>query len=149
MITDRKKDLIVTANGKNVAPAHFQNLVRARSPFVAHAVVHGDRRNFCVALIALHEDEVRRWARSEALETKSYSDLVQLPEVRALVQQAVDDVNRQLPAYEQVRKFALLPVPLTIENGMLTSSLKVKRRVVEARYQQILDGFYEGALETL
>jgi long-chain acyl-CoA synthetase len=148
-ITDRKKEIIVTASGKNVAPALFQNRLKARSPWISHVLMHGDGRNFCSALITLHEDEVGAWARAENLPWTSYAELVGRPEVRELVKQAIDDVNRSLPSYEQVRRFAILPAEFTVADGSLTPSLKVKRRVVEERYRDVLDGFYEGTVARL
>lgn len=148
-ITDRKKELIVTASGKNVAPALFQNRLRARSVWISHVLMHGDKRNFCSALITLHEEELSAWARAEGLRWSSYADLVGRREVRELVQQAIDDVNRTLPAYEQVRRFAILPEEFTVADGTLTPSLKVKRRVVEERYRPLLEGFYEGTVARL
>ena len=148
-ITDRKKELIVTASGKNVAPANFQSQLKAASPFVAHVLMHGDRRNFCSALVAIHEDAVARWAKAEGITWKSYADLASKPEVIDLVRQAVDDVNRTLPSYEQVKRFALVPEDFTVANGLLTPSMKMKRRAIEARYADILDRFYDGTLQRL
>lgn len=149
MITDRKKAIIVTAGGKNVAPAHFENLLRSVSPFVADVVMHGDRRSFCTALVTINEDTAGPWARSEGIVYEDYADLASKPEVRALAQQAIDDVNRQLPSFERVRKFAILAEPFTVENGTLTPSLKVKRSVVVERYADQLDAFYEGTVARL
>lgn len=142
-ITDRKKDLIITAAGKNVAPAHFANLLTARCPYVAHVVVHGDRRPYCSALVALDAERTRAWAEKEGLAAKSYSELAALEVVEALVAAHVDEINRTLPTFEMVRRFALLPEPLTEANGLLTPSLKVKRAAVEERYADLLDSLYE------
>jgi long-chain acyl-CoA synthetase len=145
-ITDRKKDIIVTAGGKNVAPAGFENRLKAECPYVAQAVMHGDRRAFCSALVSVDQIAIRRWAREQELSFTDYSDLVRKPEVYGLIQAAIDKVNRDLPSYETVKRFALLPTELTVEDGTLTPTMKVKRRVVEKRYQALLDAFYEGSV---
>ncbi|MCB9678614.1 MAG: long-chain fatty acid--CoA ligase [Alphaproteobacteria bacterium] len=147
-ITDRKKALIITAGGKNVAPAHFESLLKARCPYVGHVVMHGDARPYCTALVTLDPETVGAWAAREGLSARP-EDWPKLDVLRALVQCHVDEVNRQLPSYETVKKFAILDEDFTLENGLLTPSLKVKRKVVEARYQRILDAFYEGSLEEL
>jgi long-chain acyl-CoA synthetase len=145
-ITDRLKDLIVTAGGKNIAPAHFEQRLCGQSPFIAHVVMHGDRRPFCSALIALDFDAVGRWARSQNLSFTDLADLNTKPEILALVQAQVDVVNATLPPFEQVRVFHLIDEALSQEGGSLTATLKVKRAVVTQRHQSVLDGFYEGTL---
>ncbi|MCB9665185.1 MAG: long-chain fatty acid--CoA ligase [Alphaproteobacteria bacterium] len=148
-ITDRKKAILVTANGKNIAPANVEQRVTTRSPLVAHALLHGDRRNFCTALLSLDPEALAAWAKREGLGELDHAALVARPEVREQIQAALDDVNRELPGYEQIRKFALVPEPFTVDNGLLTPSLKVRRRAVEARYTDVLEGFYEGTLSRL
>lgn len=143
-ITGRKKELIVTATGKNVAPAWFQDRIRARTPMVAHALVHGDSRNYCSALIALDGEEAARWARSEGLSVSGYGPLAGHPAVVDAIRQAVDDVNRELPGFAQVRRFHLVPRPFTVDDGTLTPTGKLKREVIEARYRETLEGFYQG-----
>jgi long-chain acyl-CoA synthetase len=142
-ITGRKKELIVTAGGKNIAPAHFEGLLRSRCPYVAHVVLHGDRRPFCVALVTLDRDATARWAAAHRV-SPDPERLHEQPAVRELVQDYVDAVHRDLPPWEHARRIALLPEPFTEANGMLTPSQKVKRRVVEARYASVLDGLYDG-----
>jgi len=148
-ITDRKKEIIITSGGKNIAPAHFQNLLKGRSPYISEVLLHGDHRPYCVALIAIDEENVRRWAAAQGIEATDYADLASKPEVEALIQAEVDAVNAELASHATVRKIALLPEPLTVADGALTPSLKVKRRVVEERYQDILDAFYEGTIRQL
>ncbi len=147
-ITGRKKEMIVTASGKNIAPARFQRLLVARCPYAAQVLVHGDRRPYLVALVTLDPETVGAWARSHDLEEPGdFEDpgaLAALPEVRALVQACVDEVNETLPSHEMVRKIAVLPETWTVEDGSLTPTLKIKRRVVEERYAGILDAFYES-----
>ena len=148
-ITGRKKDLIVTAGGKNIAPAHFEGRLKSGSPYVAEVVMHGDRRPYCVALVAIDEDAVSRWATDRQLSFTDYTDLTSLPEVVALIEQAVERVNRQLPRFEQVKAVALLPELPSRENGLLTATLKVKRREVEARWADLLDDFYIQAVAAM
>jgi len=145
-ITDRKKDLIVTAGGKNIAPAHFEQLLAGQSASIAHVVMHGDRRPFCSALVAIDEEAVGRWARARSLSFANYADLTTKPEVVSYVQGLVDIVNSTLPPFEQVRAFRLIDEPLSQDNGSLTPTLKVKRRVVEERYIDLLDAIYTGTL---
>jgi long-chain acyl-CoA synthetase len=144
-ITDRKKEILVTAGGRNVAPALVANLLRERSPLIGAVLVHGDRRPFCTALLTLSEDAARAWARRENLGgDESLASLATRPEIRQAIQQAVDDVNRQVKAWEQIRRFEILPVDFTVDNGMLTPTLKLRRGVIEARYASVIQGFYEG-----
>lgn len=145
-ITGRKKDLIITAGGKNIGPAHFQNKLKARSPWVAEVLMHGDRRNFCVALVTLEVEAVEKWARESSIPFSGLADLAGNPEVIALIQADVDAVNRELPSYETVKKIHVCDASWTIENGLLTPSMKVKRSVVEDRYRETLDAFYDGAI---
>jgi len=142
-ITGRKKELIVTAGGKNIAPAHFEAMLRERCPYVDHVVLHGDRRPYCVALVTLEVERATQWAADHGVSTDPERLHEQRPLVE-LVQDYVDAVNRDLPPWEQARKVAVLPERFTQNNRMLTPSLKVKRRVVEARYDHILDALYEG-----
>jgi long-chain acyl-CoA synthetase len=141
-ITGRKKDLIITSGGKNIGPAHFQNLLKSRSPWVSQVLMHGDRRPYCVALVTINEESVGKWARDRGLAYASYAELSGLPQVKALVQADVDAINKELPSYETVKKIALCAEDWTVENGFLTPSMKVKRAVVEATWADTLDGLY-------
>ena len=145
-ITDRKKDLIKTSGGKYVAPQHIEGKIKANCPFVSQVIVHGDRRNFCSALITLDEESVKKWATGAGLGDKSYGQLAASPEVKALIQTYLDQVNRDLAKWETIKKFALLPSDLTVEAGELTPSLKVKRKAVEKKYVAVLDEMYQGAM---
>ena len=142
-ITDRKKDLIITAGGKNIAPANFQNRLKATCPHVAHVVMLGDSQRYCVALVGLDVESLGAWARGEGLSTTNYESLVAKPQVHDLIWSFVEEVNRSLPPYETVKKIAMLPEPLTVASGTLTPSLKVKRREVARRFAELVESLYE------
>lgn len=145
-ITDRKKDLIKTSGGKYVAPQMIEGKLKAVCPYISQVVVHGDMRNFCSALFSLEEETIMKWAKENGLAGKNYGDVAASDAVRALIEPFVVEVNQSLAKWETIKKFAILPRDLTIEAGELTPSLKVKRKVVEQKYKQMLDKLYEGAL---
>jgi long-chain acyl-CoA synthetase len=141
-ITDRKKDLIVTAGGKNVAPQNIEGALKAASAYISQVMVHGDKRNFLSALITLNEEAVVKWASAQGITSGGGEGLGGHDAVRKLVQGAVDQVNAGLPSYETIKKFAILPRDFSQETGELTPTLKVKRKFTTEKYQGILDGFY-------
>jgi long-chain acyl-CoA synthetase len=139
-ITDRKKDIIVTAGGKNVAPQNIENLLK-QSPWISQAMVHGDKRPYLVALVTLNVEAMTRFAA----ETGRPNDIAALAadsEVRARVQLEIDAVNRRLSSFESIKKFTILPRDFSIESGELTPTLKVKRKVVTERHRAVLDALY-------
>jgi long-chain acyl-CoA synthetase len=140
-ITDRKKDLIKTSGGKYVAPQKIENLLKLE-PHVSQAVVIGDDRKYCVALVTLEVDEVVRWAKAHGIEVASPEALAASPAVRQLIESEVAHVNRELASFEQVKYFRILPRDLTVETGELTPSLKVKRKVVAERYRREIEEMY-------
>lgn len=142
-IIDRKKDLIVTSGGKNVAPQPIENRLK-QSSFVDAAVLIGERRNFISTLLVPDLDQLEQWAEENGVEFESATDLLQHPAVADLYQQTVDSANAELARYEQIREFRLLLEPLTIKNDCLTPTLKVKRRVIDERFTDIIDGIYSG-----
>jgi long-chain acyl-CoA synthetase len=142
-IIDRKKDLIVTSGGKNVAPQPIESRLK-QSHLVDIAVLIGERRNFISALISPDFEQLQAWATENEVESESVEDLVGRPEVLEVYHKAVDAVNAELARYEQVREFRLLPESLTIENGFLTPTLKVKRRAVDKRFADIIEGIYSS-----
>ncbi|MFL1377298.1 MULTISPECIES: AMP-dependent synthetase/ligase [unclassified Nocardiopsis] len=148
-ITDRKKELIKTANGKYVAPQHLESRFKALCPYVSNLVVHGDRRSYVVALVALDPEAIATWAQENELGALDYAGLTKEPKVRAMVQEAIDELNKDLPRHETVKKFAILPNDLTVEGGEITPSLKMRRRAVESKYQDVLDGMYEDSVQTI
>lgn len=148
-ITDRKKDLIKTSGGKYVAPQLLEGRFKAICPLVSQIIVHGDRRNFCTALITVDKDAITGWAGQNGLGGVSYGELAKHEQVRAMMQGYVDQLNAELPGYQTVKRFALLPKDLSVEDGELTPSLKVKRKAVEKKYMDVLDDMYEGAINEL
>jgi long-chain acyl-CoA synthetase len=140
-ITGRKKDIIITAGGKNIAPANVENVLR-QSRWISHAVLFGDRKPYCVALLTLDADEIGPWAAAKGLPSDLES-LVGHPEVRALVQGVVDEANSHFASVSQVKKFVLLTRDLSQEEGELTPTLKVKRNVVHRLHSGLYEGLYE------
>jgi len=140
-ITGRKKDIIITAGGKNIAPANVENALR-QSRWISHAVLFGDRKPYCVALLTLDADEVLPWAAERGLPSDLES-LVGHPDVRALVQGVVDEANSHFASVSQVKKFVLLSRDLSQEEGELTPTLKVKRNVVHRLHSALYEGLYE------
>jgi long-chain acyl-CoA synthetase len=140
-ILDRKKDIIITAGGKNITPAYIENKLKF-SPYVQDAVVIGDRRKYLVALVLIDEDTVTKFAQDQRIPFATFADLTQNPEIRKLVAQEVDRVNRTLSQVEGIKKFALLPRRLYEEEGDVTPTKKVKRRALERRYADLIDALY-------
>jgi long-chain acyl-CoA synthetase len=140
-ITGRKKELIVTASGKNVAPTPLEDRLRAH-PLISEAVVVGDARPFIAALITLDPEAATAWARQHGLSDVTMADLTKNVDLRAVIQSAVDDANRSVSRAESIREFALLPWNLTIAAGELTPTLKVRRAVVEKLYSNVIERMY-------
>jgi long-chain acyl-CoA synthetase len=142
-IVDRKKDLIITAGGKNIAPAYLENKLKFSS-YIQDAVVIGDRRRFVVALILIDEDNVTKYAQDHRLPFATFAELTQAPEIVKLIGQEVDAVNRTLSQVESIKKFALLPRRFYEEEGDVTPTKKVKRRNLEARYAELIESLYRS-----
>jgi len=140
-ITDRKKELIKTAGGKYIAPQPIEGMVK-RNKFVANAVLYGDRRKFPIVLVVPNFDNLERWARERNLTYATRAELIQLPDVQAKVEREVMSTLRELAKFETPKKVVLLENDFTIESGELTPTLKVKRRVVEKRYKDVIDAAY-------
>ena len=140
-ITGRKKDIIITAGGKNLTPANLENdLKQAR--WVSQAVMHGDRRPYPVMLIALDEEEIVPWAKEHGIEDTSIAALAENDEVRALIQGELDQANAKYAQVEQIKRFFILDHDLSQETGELTPTLKVKRNVVNEKYADRFDALY-------
>jgi long-chain acyl-CoA synthetase len=146
-ITDRKKDLIKTSGGKYVAPQELEGKLKTRSGLISQVLVHGNRRNFCSALITLDPEALEKWCGEHNLSGTPMREVVTNDALRGEIQAAIDNLNKDLARYETIKKFALLEEDFSIEGGELTPSMKVKRKTVEKKYAEVLDGFYGGALQ--
>ncbi|MEA2256105.1 MAG: long-chain acyl-CoA synthetase [Solirubrobacteraceae bacterium] len=140
-ITGRKKDIIITAGGKNLTPANIENDLK-RSRWVSQAVMHGDRRPYPVVLVTLDEEQVVPWATEQQIEDTSIPALARDERVRALIQGEIDAVNERYARVEQVKRFVILDHDLSQETGELTPTLKVKRNVVNDKYAELFDALY-------
>ena len=144
MITDRKKEILVNSNGKNVAPAPIEGFLKSH-PFVSLPVLIGDRRKYLSCLFVPNFEKLAGWAKENGLGSLSMEDLVAEPRVVAIFQGAIDEWNVGKPHELLVNRFAILPRDLTIESGELTPTLKVKRRIIDQHFKHLIDGMYEGA----
>src|SRR5437016_1595910 len=140
-ITDRKKDLIVTAGGMNIAPQNIENLLKA-DPFLSQAMVYGDRRPYPVALITLNPDELKKFAQEQGIIASDPAVLVKHPKVVERVERTVEEKNSKLQSYAKIKKFRVLPDDFTQDGGELTPTLKVKRKVVIQKYSRELEDLY-------
>lgn len=139
-ITDRKKDIIVTAGGKNVAPQNIENLIKTKSPLISQVVVHGDKRKFLSAIVTLDEPTTVEWAKTKAI-AGDFKTVTKSPAVRAEIESAMNTANGELARFETIKKFEVLDHDFEV-GVQLTPSLKVKRKVCNERYAPIFDGFY-------
>lgn len=144
VITDRKKNIIVTAGGKNIAPQYIENLL-ITSRYIDQAVVLGDKRKFCSALLVPNMELLEKFAKENGLKNLAGNDLLTNPQVMDLISKEVEAVSTELASYETIKKFALVDHPFTIESGELTPTLKIKRNIVEERYRDIIEGCYADA----
>lgn len=142
-ITDRKKDIIVTAGGKKVPPQNIENLLKT-IPFVSQVMVHGDREKYLAALVTLNRESVERFAKSAGIAYRDYGELVRHPRVYEWVQKSIEEKNRQLASYESVKKFAILENDFTQEAGELTPSLKVRRKYIQEKYREVLNHLHHS-----
>jgi long-chain acyl-CoA synthetase len=143
-ITDRKKDIIVTAGGKNVAPQNIEGALKALSPYVSQVMVHGDKRQFLSALVTLNEETVGAWAKAPGMSYTDLADLSKKAEVQKLIGEAMAKLNESLPSFETIKKWKILQSDLSQDAGELTPTLKVKRKFVSEKYKSVLDGFYSS-----
>ena len=141
-ITDRKKDIIVTAAGKNIAPQNIENLIKT-DPIISQVMVHGDRRKFLSALVTLNKDEIVHYAKKVGLDHKNYAELLQNELLFQYVKSRIDEKNRHLAKYETIKKFAILENDFSVETGELTPTLKVKRKFTSEKYKDIIESFYK------
>jgi len=140
-IIDRKKDLIITAGGKNIAPQYIENKLKF-SPYLNDAVVIGDRRKYLTALVVLDEDNVAKYAQDHKIPFSTYAELADNPDIIHLIEQEVNRVNKQLARVEQIRKFRILPKRLYEEDGEVTPTMKVKRTSINKQYGALIESMY-------
>ena len=141
-ITDRKKDLFKTSGGKYIAPSTIEAAFKGVCPYVSQMLVYGESRNFASALITLDPDAIATWAGVNGMAGASYTEIVQSEAARVMVQGYIDELNTGLNRWETIKKFVILDRDLTIEEGELTPSLKLRRKVVTDNYKDVLEGIY-------
>ncbi len=143
-ITDRKKDLIVTAGGKNIAPQHLENLLKM-DKYLSEVMLYGDRRKFISALIVPDFEKVEEYALKHDILSVNRNGLLENPEIRAMISRRIEKVQdeNQIPDYERVKKFVLLTSEFSMDNNEVTPTLKLKRKIVTGKYQKELDALYE------
>jgi len=141
-ITDRKKDIIVTAGGKNITPQYIENKLKA-GPYINDAVVIGDGKKFITSLIMIDEDNVVKYAQDNKIQFSTYNDLTQSPEIIKFIQGEVDAVNETLARVEQVKKFTILPKKLYEEDGEVTPTMKVKRKYINEAFGDLIEAMYK------
>ncbi|MFH1102762.1 MAG: AMP-binding protein [Pseudomonadota bacterium] len=142
-ITDRKKDIIVTAGGKNITPQYIENQLKA-SIYINDAVVIGDRRKYLTCLIIIDEDNVVKYAQDNKIQFSTYKDLTRHPAVNKLIQDEIDRVNETLSRVEQIKKFTILPKKLYEEDGEVTPTMKVKRKNVNDAFKDLIEAMYRS-----
>jgi len=142
-ILDRKKDIIITAGGKNITPAFIENKLKF-SPYIQDAVVIGERRKYLVALLLIDEDNVTKYAQDHRIPFTTFADLTQNPDIKKLIEGEVSKVNKTLSQVETIKKFELLPRRFYEEDGDVTPTKKVKRRFLEKRYADLIEKMYRG-----
>jgi len=140
-ITDRKKDLIITSGGKNIAPQKIENIAKSQK-LISQFVVHGDRRHYLTALVTLDRDQIIRYAHENQILFSEYAELIKNPKILALTQKVIDEINKQLASFETIKKFVILPNEFTVDSGELTPSLKVRRNFINKKYHAELDSMY-------
>jgi long-chain acyl-CoA synthetase len=141
-ITDRKKDLIITAGGKNIAPQYIENLLKF-SPYINDAVVIGDNRKFVSAIIVIDEEYVVKYAQDQKVQFTTFASLTKSEEVVHLIQQEIEKVNAQLARVENIRKFRILDKKLYTEDGEVTPTMKVKRKFINVQYGELIESMYK------
>ena len=141
-ITDRKKDLIKTANGKYVAPQKLEGLLKQES-LISQVLIHGDQKKFISAVICIEEAQIKSWAENQKLDFEKTEDLYENPALRIRIQKQIQLTNASLASHEAIKKFEIVSDGWTVENGCLTPSLKIKRKFLEKKYSKLIDEMYE------
>src|SRR5467141_2433630 len=143
-ITDRMKDIIITAGGKNITPSEIQNQLKF-SPYISDAVVIGDKRNYLTCLIMIDHDTVAQFAQERNVPFSNFASLCRAREVQDLIWSEIERVNRELARVETIKKFSLIEQILTAEDEELTPTMKLKRAFVNKKYKDVIDAMYTGA----
>ncbi|MGB8383468.1 MAG: long-chain fatty acid--CoA ligase [Dermatophilaceae bacterium] len=141
-ITDRKKDLFKTSGGKYIAPSQIETAFKGVCPFVSHLLVQGEGRNYATALVTLDPDAITGWAAANGMTGKSYAEIAAAPQTREMVQGYIDKLNTNLNRWETIKRFTILERDLSIDEGELTPSLKLKRKAVSEKYQEEIESLY-------
>ncbi|RMF57817.1 MAG: long-chain fatty acid--CoA ligase, partial [Calditrichaeota bacterium] len=139
-ITGRKKELIITAGGKNIAPAPIEGLI-ATSRYINQVCVIGDRRKYLTALVTLDPENIKEYADQNNIPYNDFNDLIQHEKIIALINAEIEEKNKQLPRYETIKKVRIVP-EFTINNGLITPTMKLKKSVIMARYQDLIEEMY-------
>ncbi len=142
-ITDRMKDIIITAGGKNITPSEIENELKF-SPYITDAVVIGDRRAYLTALVMIDQENVEKYAQDNDVPFSNYTSLARAPEVVALIQREIDKANARFARVEQIKAFRLIETQLTAEDEELTPTMKLKRKLVERKYAPMIESMYKG-----
>lgn len=143
-ITDRKKDLMKTSGGKYVAPSKVEGVIAATVPYVSQVVAVGDGRNYISALLTIDRDNLAKWAARHGMADKEYAEVTQTPEFRTTVERFMNVANGKLERWETVKRFAILPTELSVDDGGVTPNMKIRRKVVTDRYADIVASLYDA-----
>ena len=142
-ITDRMKDIIITAGGKNITPSELENELKF-SPYITDAVVVGDKKPYLTVIIMIDQENIEKYAQDNDVPFSNYSSLTRAPEVQALIQQELDRVNKKFARVEQIKKFWLLDTQLSAEDEELTPTMKLKRKLVQTKYAPQIEAMYKA-----
>jgi len=140
-IVDRKKDIMITSSGKNIAPGYLENLLKT-SRYVSQAMVFGEGRKYVSALVTLDEDEVVKYARDNGIVYTGFADLTKKKEIIALLQKEIDERNKELARIERIKRFAILEEDFLQDEGEITPTMKIRRKIVFEKYNEIIDALY-------
>lgn len=142
-ITDRKKELIITSGGKNIAPQRLERILRT-SRFISQAMAYGDHKKYVTALVTLNREQVEPWAKEHGIAFNGFDELANHPQVKALIDEEVKAKNAELASFESVKKVAIVPQDFSIAAGELTPTLKLKRKVLTEKYRQLIEQMYDN-----
>ncbi len=143
VITDRKKDIIITSGGKNITPSEIENQLKF-SPYINDAVVIGDGRKFLTALIMIDEENVMKYAQDNRIPFTTYASLTKAPEIIKLIEKEVEEVNKRFARVETIKKFRLIDIRLTTDDDEITPTMKLKRKMISERFKGLIESMYRG-----